>query len=270
LVAFTNEGTKPSAEGNLPMKPTLAFATSLCLGVAALGVASLPAQAQMALGDSGLTLTVTPSVSSDYLFRGISQTRNRPAVQGTIDLQHDSGIYIGAFASNVTFPGSTARQELDLVAGYRFEVGGVSVDLGGVFYTYPGYDKPTGGYEYNYFEAVAKASYTLDPVKFLATAAYSPDFYYESGSAIYLEGGADVSLPAEFTLAGRFGYQWIDRNTRYGAPDYANWSVAVSREVFAGFTLAVGYYDTNLSKNDCFAGTKLCDARAMVTLSRIF
>jgi len=252
------------------MKPSLALATSLCLGAAALSVPSGPAMAQMALGDSGLTLTVTPAISSDYLFRGISQNRNRPTVQGTVDLQHDSGVYIGAFASNVTFPGSNARQELDLAAGYRFEVGGVSVDLGGVFYTYPGYSKPTGSYEYNYFEAIAKASYTLDPVKFLATAAYSPDFYFESGSAIYLEGGADVSLPGEFTLAGRFGYQWIDRNTRYGAPDYANWSVAVSREVFAGFTLTVGYYDTDLSKTECFAGTKLCDARAMVTLSRVF
>ena len=250
------------------MKPILAFASTLCLGAATLAVT--PAQAQMPLGDSGLTLTVTPTVASDYLFRGISQTRNRPAVQGAVDLQHDSGLYIGAFLSNVTFPGSNARQELDLLAGFRTEVAGVSLDLGGVFYTYPGYDKPDGGYDYNYFELMAKASYTLDPVKFLGTVAWSPDFYYESGSAVYLEGGADVSLPFDFTLAGRFGYQWIDRNTRYGAPDYSNWSVAVSREVFAGFTLTVGYYDTDLSKAECFAGTKFCDARAMVTLSRVF
>ena len=252
------------------MKPILAFASTLTLGAAILAGAPSTAQAQMPLGDSGLTLTVTPTVSSDYLFRGISQTRNRPAVQGAVDLQHDSGVYIGAFLSNVTFPGSNARQELDLLAPNRTEISGVSLDLGGVFYTYPGYDKPTGGYDYNYFEVVAKAGYTLDPVKFLGTVAWSPNFYYESGSAFYLEGGVDVALPAEFTLSGRYGYQWIDRNTRYGAPDYGNWSVAVSREVFAGFTLTVGYYDTNLSKTECFAGTKYCDARAMVTLSRIF
>lgn len=249
------------------MKSPLAYASALSLSILSL---SLPAAAQTTIDSLGLTVTATPAVSSDYLFRGISQTRNRPAISLTLDVQHESGLYVGGFLSNVTFPGSNARQELDLLAGYRFEVGGLALDLGGVFYTYPGYDKPEGSYDYNYFEAVAKASYTLDPVKFLGTAAWSPDFYFESGSAVYLEAGADVTLPLDFTLAGRFGYQWIDRNTRYGAPDYSNWSVAVSREVYAGFMLTVGYYDTNLSKTDCFAGTKYCDARAMVTLSRAF
>lgn len=247
--------------------PALAAPALALLGLAALAT---PAAAQMPLGDSGLTLTVTPNIATDYLFRGISQTRNRPAVQGTIDLQHDSGVYIGAFASNVTFPGSNARQELDLAAGYRFAAGDATFDLGAIYYTYPGYDAAPGSYEYNYLELLAKGSYTMAPLKLVGTAAYSPNFYFESGSAFYLEGGADVSLPAEFTLSGRLGYQWIERNSRYGAPDYANWSVAASREIVAGITLTVGYYDTSLSKAECFGGTKLCDARAMVTLSKIF
>ncbi|MDJ0386504.1 TorF family putative porin [Roseomonas sp. E05] len=231
---------------------------------------ALPAAAQTTIDSAGLTIAATPAVASDYLFRGISQTRNRPAIQLTLDAQHESGFYAGAFASNVTFPGSNARQELDLLAGYRLAIGNFGLDLGGVWYTYPGYDKPDGSYAYNYAEAVAKGSYTLDPVKFVGTAAWSPDFYFESGSAVYLEGGADVTLPLGFTLSGRYGHQWIDRNPRYGAPDYANWSVAVSREVLAGVLLSVGYYDTDLSKNDCFAGTKYCDARALVMLSRPF
>ncbi|MFC3126547.1 TorF family putative porin [Pseudoroseomonas globiformis] len=247
------------------------LAATFCLGLAVLSAPGTgrPATA-LELGDSGLTLTATPAIASDYLFRGISQTRGRPAMQLTLDLQHESGLYIGAFGTNVAFYGSNARQEVDLLAGYRFAVGDASLDLGGIFYTYPGYDAPQGGYDYNYFELVAKGSYTLDPVKFLGTAAWSPEFYYESGGAVYLEAGADVTLPLDFTLSGRWGYQFIDRNPRYGAPDYANWSVAVSREVFAGFMLSVGYYDTSLSKNDCFAGTKLCDARALVMLSRPF
>ncbi|WP_160000673.1 TorF family putative porin [Roseomonas sp. 18066] len=249
------------------MKSSLALASALSLSILPL---ALPAAAQTTIDSLATTVTVTPAVGTDYLFRGISQTRNRPAISLTLDAQHESGLYIGAFGSNVTFPGSNARQELDLLAGYRFEVAGVSIDLGGVYYTYPGYDAPTGGYDYNYFEAIAKASYTIDPVKVMATAAWSPNFYYESGSAFYAEGGADVTLPFGFTLAGRYGYQWIERNSRYGAPDYSNWSVAVSREVVGGFTLTVGYYDTDLSKSECFAGTKLCDSRAMATLSRAF
>jgi uncharacterized protein (TIGR02001 family) len=248
------------------MKLSLALATMFC---AALGLTG-PAAAQMPLGESGLTLTVTPVLTTDYLFRGISQTRNRPAIQGTVDLQHDSGLYVGAFATNVTFPGSNARQELDLAAGYRFAVGNATFDLGGIYYTYPGYNDPPGGYEYNYVEAVAKASYTVEPLKLVGTATWSPNFYFESGDGFYLEGGADVTLPAGFTLSGRLGHQWIERNSRYGAPDYANWQVVVSREIYAGVTLSVGYYDTDLSKGECFGGTKLCDGRALVMLSKIF
>ncbi|WP_235925119.1 TorF family putative porin, partial [Roseomonas harenae] len=65
------------------------------------------------LEGAGLTIGVTPTISSDYLFRGVSQTRNRPAVQGTIDIQHTTGFYVGAFASNVAFLGTNARQEID-------------------------------------------------------------------------------------------------------------------------------------------------------------
>lgn len=252
------------------MKPSLAAAAPACLGVFLCAALALPAAAQMPLGESGLTLTVTPVLSSDYLFRGISQTRNRPAIQGTVDLQHSSGFYVGAFASNVAFPGTNARQELDLAAGYRFEAGAATFDLGGIYYTYPGYDAAPGSHEFDYVEAVAKASYTVEPLKLVGTATWSPNFYFRTGDAFYLEGGADVSLPAGFTLSGRLGHQWIERNGRYGAPDYANWQIVASREIVAGITLAVGYYDTNLSKGECFGGTKFCDARAMVTLSKIF
>lgn len=249
------------------MKPILAFATASFLGILSL---SLPATAQTTIDDLGLTVTATPAVATDYLFRGISQTRNRPAIQLTLDVQHESGLYAGAFATNVAFPNTDARQELDLLAGYRFELGGLSLDVGGVGYLYPGYDKPEGGYDFNYFEAVAKASYTIVPAKLVAMAAYSPDFYFESGSAFYLEGGADFALPLDFTLAGRFGRQWINRNARYGAPDYSTWSAVLSREIVAGITLSVGYYDTDLSKAECFAGTKFCEARALVMLSKVF
>ncbi|WP_426956269.1 TorF family putative porin [Muricoccus radiodurans] len=241
-----------------------AFAVSaLCLGLAA-----GPAGA-FTLEDAGLTVGITPTISSDYLFRGISQTRNRPAAQVTVDIEHTSGVYVGAFLSNISFAGTDARQEVDVLAGYRFAIGGVKFDLGGVGYLYPGYDYPQGAFDLNYFELAARVSYEFDPLKVLGSAFWSPNFQAESGSSFYLEGGLEVKLPLDFTLAGRFGYQWIDRNNRFGTPDFANWNVTLSREVF-GFTLTVGYYDTNLNRSECVGGQKICDARAMVTLSRTF
>jgi uncharacterized protein (TIGR02001 family) len=252
------------------MKMSFVVLSALALG---LSVAVGSADA-FEIEEAGLTIGITPSVSSDYLFRGISQTRNRPAVQGMIDIEHTSGLYVAAFASNVAFAGTNARQELDVIGGYRFALGPVKLDIGGIGYLYPGYDRPTGGFDLNYFEVAAKASYEFAPLKVLSSAFYSPEFQSEAGSSVYLEGGLEVALPLEVTLAGRFGYQWIDRNNRYGTPDFANWNITLSRS-FSGFVLTAGYYDTNISdtnisRDECVGGQKVCAARAMVTLSRTF
>ncbi|MBP0494512.1 TorF family putative porin [Roseomonas indoligenes] len=225
------------------------------------------------LEGAGLTVGVTPTVSSDYLFRGVSQTRNRPAVQGTIDIQHTTGLYVGAFASNVAFLGTNARQEIDALAGWRTTFAGVSLDVGGIAYTYPGYEHGLGAYDLQYFELAAKASYEIPnlpvPVKVLGAFNWSPNYQLESGDGFYVEGGVEIGLPYDLTLGSRAGYQWIQNNARWGSPDFANWNVTLSYK-FSDFVLTAGYYDTNLNKRECFGGQKICDARAMVFLSRTF
>ena len=221
----------------------------------------------------GLTVTATPAISSDYLFRGISQTRNNWAFQGTLDVQHESGVYIGAFLTNAKFqasPWNDTRQELDLLAGYRFALGPVNLDIGYIAYLYPGQDKAPGTQLNEYQEIALKATYTLDPVKFSAAFNYSPNFFGRSGDGFYLEGGADVTLPYEFTAFGRLGYQWIERNTAFGTPDYLWYGIGVQREVFAGVTAAVGWYGTDIAKRDCVGGQRICEGRVLFTLSRAF
>ncbi|WP_338663408.1 TorF family putative porin [Pararoseomonas sp. SCSIO 73927] len=251
------------------MTTRIAAAATLALGLTfAAGTAGA-----FEIESAGLTVGVTPTVSSDYLFRGVSQTRNRPAVQGTIDIQHTTGLYVGAFASNVTFLGTNARQEIDALAGWRTTFAGVSLDIGGIAYTYPGYDNAPGAYDLQYFELAAKASYEIPnlpvPVKVLGAFNWSPNYQLESGDSFYVEGGVEIGLPYNFTLAGRAGYQWIQNNTRWGSPDFANWNVTLSYK-FSDFVLTAGYYDTNLSRSECFGSQKICEARAMVFLSRTF
>jgi len=246
------------------------IASTAGFAVAAVLLAPAAASAQTEVEALGLTLTATPAVSSDYLFRGISQTRNRPAIQGSFEALHDSGLYAGAFASNVAFAGTDARQELDLLAGYRFEALGIAWDIGAIYYTYPGYTRANGTQEIDYLEGAVKASKRFDPVTLLGALYVSPNFFGRSGTGVYLEGGADVALPLGFTASGRFGYQWIEREPRFGTPDYATWSGGISREVVAGVTLAVAYHGTNISRSQCSGGQKICDDRMVVTLSRKF
>lgn len=240
------------------------------LTAAAAAAAATPAAAQIAIGETGLTVTATPALTTDYLFRGISQTRSRPAVQGTVEIAHASGVYVGAFASNVAFPGTNARQEIDAYGGYRFEALGINWDVGGILYNYPGYDQQPGQFRLEYFEAALRANREFGPVKVLGAFHWSPNFQAQSGNGFYLEGGVDVTLPLEFTASARLAYQWIDRNPRFGTPDYLWYSVGVSRPIPGGFTLALGWYDTNLSRSDCFGGQKVCAGRVVFTVSRTF
>jgi uncharacterized protein (TIGR02001 family) len=239
-------------------------------GLALAAAAASPALAQTRVEALGLTLGATPTIATDYLFRGISQTRNCTAVRGSFEALHDTGLYASAFLSNVAFAGTDARQELDLLAGYRFEALGTGWDLGVIYYNYPGYSRPAGGYNIEYVEAALKASKSINRVTLLGAAYLSPNFFGQSGTGLYLEGGADLALPLGLTASGRLGHQWIEREPRFGTPDYLTWSASLSREIAAGVTLALGYYGTDIAQDRCGGGQKICDDRVMVTLSRKF
>ncbi|WP_203072690.1 TorF family putative porin [Falsiroseomonas ponticola] len=252
-------------------------ATALCGGIL---LAPPAGTAQTAIDALGVTVTTTPAVTTDYLFRGLSQTRGKPAVQLTVDAEHSSGLYVGAFVSNVAFQGTNARQEVDYSAGYRFTLGDLKLDIGGTYYTYAGYTAPRGGFELNFAELALRTSYEIAPVKFVGLAAWSPNFYGESGSGFYLEGGFDMALDYGFTISPRIGYQWIERNLvpatgsrdgYFGSPDYLTLSVGISREIVGGVIgTFTGVWNSNTGRQDCFGGQKVCDSRAVLTLSRPF
>lgn len=241
------------------------FFAALAL-LAGLG-AALPARAQIEMPQAGLTLNASLTAGTDYLFRGISQTRERFAVQGSVDLEHASGLYIGAFVSNVAFAGTNARQEVDLLVGWRFEAAGISWDAGVIFYTYPGYRGSPG---LNYVEFALTAKREFEPVTLSAGVYVSPRFTAGSGQGLYLQGGVEVALPLDFTLKGTLGYQFIERNDRFGTPDYWNYGIALSRPLFGPLSASVGFYGTNLSRAECFGGTALCRPRVLAALTAAF
>lgn len=236
-----------------------------------------PAQAQTVLGETGLTATLTGTYASDYLFRGISQTRSRMAYQATGEVEHSSGVYVGAFVSNVRFLGTDARQEIDVYGGYRFTAFDTKFDIGVIGYLYPGYTAPRGGVTaLDYFEAYVKASREIGPVTLLGGLYGSPSFFGNSGTGIYIEGGADWKTGVwDLTLGGRVGYQWIENNRLFGTRDYAWWSVSLTREFaierVGTIVASVGYYQTSISEGRCFptanGGQDICGARALGSIS---
>ena len=70
-------------------------------------------------------------------------------------------------------------------------------------------------------------------------------------------------------LLGRLGYQWIENNARFGAPDYLAYSIFVTVPIAYGFSAAVGFYGTDISQSQC-GGLKVCDNRVLASISFTF
>jgi len=92
-----------------------------------------------------LTVAYNVGLYSQYIFRGLTQTNNNPAIQGGIDLTHSSGFYLGTWASNVNWTVdstyyTSGSLEVDLYGGYRYNFGdsGLGIDVGALQYLYPG------------------------------------------------------------------------------------------------------------------------------------
>ena len=192
---------------------------------------------------------------TDYLYRGISQTSEKAAVQGGMDYAHaPSGFYVGTWASNVDF---AEDLEIDVYGGISGELaGGLSWDVGGMYYIYASSDAQP---EENFVEVYASTGYTfegaLEP-SVSAGIAYSPDFFGEDGNAVYLNGSLDLSLPHGFGLSFYVGWQDVEGDQTTG-PDgfnYTHYSIGISKAV-GPLSLSASWNDAD---DDC--GGEICEA----------
>jgi uncharacterized protein (TIGR02001 family) len=173
------------------------------------------------------------AVVSDYRFRGVSLSDKDFAVQPTLTVSHESGLYVGVWGSNVAEnPGEDV--EVDLYAGFA---GGdtITYDLGVTYYMYPGVS------DFNYVEMIGKLGTTVGPVTLGGMLAYAPS---QDGTGntdnIYVGTNASVGIPnTPLTFTGSVGYE----DGAFG-DDKIDWSLGLTAEV-KGFTLGASYVDTN-------------------------
>lgn len=214
------------------------------------------------LGSTSAAAEVSGNVSlaTDYVFRGISQTTENPAIQGGFDVSGDSGLYAGVWASNVDFDGSI---EMDFYAGYGGDFSeAVSYDVGILRYEYPD-DEQGGAPESSFNELYGSVSWS----GLTAGVAYSSDFFLESDKAIYWYLDYELGLPKDVALAFHYGDQSIDDNPQFGTPDYSDYSVGLSKSV-ADLDLSLTWYDTDLSNSECFGGSDLCEGRVVFAIGK--
>ncbi len=244
-----------------------------------------------------ITISGAATLTSDYRFRGVSQSDEGMAVQGGITVSHESGFYVGAWGSNLagwgTFGG--ANMELDLIAGYKFGIGEGTLDTGLVWYMYP-----SGADTTDFAELYAKLSGSVGGLGLTAGVAYAPkqealgnafpvgapadpgdkeDNLYLSGDATYGISGAPITLKAHIGYSD--GNPGLGPNGTSIAPTgtYLDWSLGVDIVPISGLTLSAAYVDTDISEAEAnlirpnfatLAGNSISDATVVFSITASF
>ena len=242
-----------------------ALLTATVLGAMSLSATTAAAQ-EMKSGFPG-TFSANVALTSEYLFRGISQTDDAPALQGGFDYELPAGpvnLYLGVWGSNVDFNEAAgvdgATVEIDVYGGVNGSIGdtGLSWDVGFIYYAYPGADSSL---DYDFWEAAGSLSYDFKVASVTGSVNWSPDNFGGTDDAVYTKLGVDVPVPGveNLTLSAYIANQAFDQGD-----DYVEWNFSVGYSVL-GFDLSVAYSDVDIDP-----ATDGSEEAVIFTVSRSF
>jgi uncharacterized protein (TIGR02001 family) len=265
------------------MKRTL-LATALTL-VSSAALAQAPAP--VAPPPPDWTSTANVGIFSEYLFRGVSQTAGKAAIQGGFDLAHSGGFYAGTWASNISWlqdfgAYTKSSVEWDFYGGFKKNFGDTDWfwDVGTIYYYYPGSRNP-GVASADTWEvygalgwkwASVKLSYSLDDYFGLRPDGNSTDgTYYIDLSATYPVGETG------FALIGHYGYLKVDNDLGGDLElSYSDWKLGGSYTVPEGVMkgLEIGaYYSGNNAQSTPYTdltGYNTAKDRGVVYVKKTF
>ena len=246
---------------NLNQKLTLAAA--LVLGMATLGAPL--AQAEDKKPDDEVSFNA--AVTSDYRYRGLSQTRLKPALQGGADyVNNPTGLYLGTWLSTIKWikdAGGDGNIEWDIYGGKRGEIAsGVSYDVGGLYYFYPSNSlKPSA----NTFELYgqlgvgpAYAKYSISTTNLFGTA--------DSKRSGYLDIGANIDIDTGLVLNLHVGHQSVKHNSDFAYTDY---KIGVTKD-FGVCSVALAVINADTKAYLSPQGKNLGKTAAVLTVSKTF
>jgi len=265
----------------------------------AAAVASPLAYAQAQAPTPEHTLTGNVTITTDYRFRGLSQTFGEgfftpgPAIQGGIDYAHASGLYLGNWNSNISgnqYPNGSSV-EMDFYGGWKHSWGDFGLDLGTIYYAYPGGTKLAGvnaagsttytdvnnweayiGGSWKWFSAKYSYSFTdyfglsedvvaglCNPNRSCTNAATGQSNLGRDGNTKgtqYLMGAFSYELMPKLALTATAGYTWVKH---YNDLSYFDFKVGVTYD-WAGWLLGAAIIGTDANKDYWYACDKGCVA----------
>ncbi len=209
---------------------------------ATLAITALPTVAHAE--DSPLSFNV--GLTSDYRFRGISQTRVKPAIQAGVDYALPAGFYVGAWASNIKWIkdlGGDASIEVDLYGGYKGAITtDLSYDVGVLTYQYPSNKLSPKAETTELYGALSFGPATVKYSHAVTNTFANPD----SKNSFYLEAAASFEVGGGVTLTPHVGYQKI-KGPVSDVATYTDYSLTASMDL-SGFIVSAAVVGTDADK----------------------
>jgi uncharacterized protein (TIGR02001 family) len=267
-------------------KFAVAACAALALSTTTAMSADMAVKAPKLVYENPFDIAFGGALMSDYNFRGISQSNNRPSVysyfEGRYNATKDLQLYATIAGESISFP-NRAAAEIDFYGGIRPTFGKLSFDLGAWYYYYPGGQEfgPTGiavapalpngnviKANLSFAEVFGKAALVVNDYLTLgASVWYSPSWLNSGAEGTYLSGTFKSTVPSAWLpkdigafWSGELAHYWLGTTDAfYGVPafpngvnlpDYTTWNLGVAF-TWKVFTLDFRYYDTDLSRADC-------------------
>lgn len=184
-------------------------------------------------------VTANVTFTSNYVLRGLSQSDEGFAIQGSVDYTHDV-FYAGVWASSVDDFEIDASTEIDLYAGVTPTWGPVEFDISVLAYFYPGTTE-----NIDFVELMAAAAYAPTEQFTIGAVTYASNDFINSGEAsLYAEANAAFAFTEALAVSGAVGNQGVDNSD-----DYTTWNVGATL-ITHGFALDLRYHDIDLEGFD--------------------
>lgn len=204
------------------------------------------------------------TLASEYLYRGIAQTRGKPAIQGGFDYAHPSGFYIGTWGSSISWLNDAgaigAGLEIDVYGGYKGTVSGdLTYDVGVLTYNYPGtYPAALFAAKPDTTEVYGALTWKWLTAKYSVTTGNlfgqkNPTTGKKSDGSGYFDLTATYDLGGGWGVNGHAGHQTVKDFT---AASYSDWKLGVTKDIGIG-VIGLSALGTN-AKDSCSAGEWYC------------
>ena len=221
---------------------------------------------------SGFSLSGDIGITSDYRFRGISNSDNKAAIQGSLNLEHRSGWYAGVWASNVDLDIGT-HLETDYYAGYVLPLSeNSSVDINYTYFDYPHALRELK-VDYGEFAAIYHHDHAFTADDHLSFGVYySPEFTADSDQEIYLESSYSYPVNSLFNINATVGYTRLKDNEKFAQGvggngqqnHYYDYKIGVSKQIL-GLDADLAWIDNNLK-----GAGKIAQGQMVLTVGKSF